>query len=64
MTTKIRASLEEAIQEWADKASDESLFPPAYWPDSQTSRMAEAAYAVLMASIEGQEYQKQEDNSR
>lgn len=58
MTTAIKASLEDVIQKWADKECEQGVLGDrdAWWPDRLTERMAEAAYAVLMANDEGQKY--------
>ena len=62
MSTALKASLESAIQKWADEQLETSIWLTAYWPDSQTARMADAAYSVLMASVEGQQYAESENN--
>ena len=61
MSTKLKASLESAIQKWIDENADTDDWLLAYWPDSQTARMAEAAYSVMMASVEGQQYADSEN---
>lgn len=62
MTTKIKASLEQAIQDWADKCAEEASLDPiqAWWPDTLTARMADAAYGILMANYEGQDFAKKQ----
>jgi hypothetical protein len=58
MSTKLRASLEDAIDKWAQKEAEktESWFNDTYWGDTMTASMAEAAYAVMMAAHEAQLY--------
>ena len=61
MSTKLKASLEEALQAWADKAAEsEYWLEDTYWGDTMISRMAEASYAVIMGAHEAQLYAQKE----
>lgn len=54
MSTRLKALLEDAIQEFADKHGEDQDWPLAWWADDQTARMADAAYSIWMASVQGQ----------
>lgn len=58
MSTKLKANLEEAIQKWTNReAEDGDNWPDStYFGNTVVARMAEAAYAVFMASHEAQDY--------
>lgn len=60
MSTKLKASLEEAIQTWANKHAESGDAWPSegYFGETLAARMAEAAYAVFMVSFEAQEFAK------
>lgn len=61
MSVKLLATLEEAIQVWADKQAETDMWMnDTYWGDTMVSRMAQAAYAVMMASHEAQLYAEKE----
>lgn len=62
MSTKLKASLEDAIQAWCDRECELDTWPPGmYWPDGMTARMAEAAYNILMANKEAQDFAKEQN---
>lgn len=63
MSTQIKATLEKAIQDWADKGCEANDWQQlqVWWPESLTARMADAAYAVLMANHDGQKFAKDQD---
>ena len=65
MTTRLLASLEAAIQQWADETCETADWTQAnvWWPDSLTMHMAQAAYAVLKANQDGQKYAKEQDDA-
>ena len=56
MTTRLKASLEEAIDKWVKSECDSEDWLKTWWPDSLTPRMAEAAYQVMMANHDGQSF--------
>lgn len=52
MTTRIKAELETVMQQFTDNQCEQSDWPKQFIPETIHQRMAEAAYAVLMVSME------------
>lgn len=63
MTTRLKASLEAAIQAWADSEceSDDWQQAQAYWPDSLVPHMATAAYIVMLVNKDAQKFAKEQE---
>lgn len=66
MSTALKASLEEAIQAWADKESEsgdkwDAMMNDVYWPNTLVERMAEAAYQIMLANRDGQKFAKDQE---
>lgn len=64
MSTALKATLEKAIQEWADKQAESvewsSFMNDVYWPETMVPRMAEAAYQIMLANNEGQRFAEEQ----
>ena len=60
MSTRLLATLEQAIQKWADQQCEQDDWPEGYWYDDQVEDMALSAYTVLMASVKGQKFSANE----
>ena len=63
MTTKIKASLEDAISKWSATIceSDDWRAMEVWWPESLIPRMADAAYQVLMMNTEAQKFMGEQE---
>lgn len=62
MNIALQASLEKAIQKWADVECEGEDWPQQmWWPDGVVSRMAAAAFQVLAANKEAQDFAKEQD---
>jgi len=60
MNNRLKASLEKAIQEWADKECESSDWPNGWCYEGQIEHMALAASLVSDASNQGQEFAENE----
>ena len=56
MNTRLLATLEAAIQAWADKECESGEWPQTYMYDDQVVHMAAAAALVFDASSAGQDF--------
>jgi hypothetical protein len=61
MSTRLRASLEAAIQKWADAECEEDDWSEHYAPPSLIPNMAQAAYLVFQANADGQAFAKEQE---
>jgi hypothetical protein len=69
MSTALKATLEKAIQTWADKQAEDdengwsTMMNDVYWPDTLVAQMAEAAYQIMKANRDGQLFAKEQEPS-
>lgn len=62
--TELKASLETAIQAWADAQCERDGWPEMWWPEGLTERITDAAFAVLMANKEACQFTKEQERDR
>ena len=60
MKTKLKATLEAAIEKWMADNGETDEWPDCYFGSESTTLMAEAAAAVFNAVVEFQQYAKAE----
>lgn len=59
MTTRLKAAIEGKINDFIAENCAEGDWPSMYCHDALAEQMAAAAYAVFMASAQGQAYAKE-----
>lgn len=60
MSTRLLATLEKVIDDWAEEQCSEDDWPDAYWYEELYEDMAKAAFAVFEANVKGQKYATEE----
>lgn len=60
MKASLKATLEKAIEQWAEEAAEQDEWPEAYFHPLITDRMAQAAELVFDAAVETSQYTEEE----
>ena len=60
---RIQSELEVAIEKVVEKAADSNLLPnDFFWPDTLIAAMSSAAFGILKASCEAQDFLREQDD--